>query len=70
MHDSDPADAQLRADLIAVWERWAHRHYPQDIGDEGGWDESVLDEWLRFAKQIVLTDGEVRPSTRHRPEVR
>jgi hypothetical protein len=64
MPTMDPADAQLRADVVALWERWAHRHHPQDVGDEGGWDEAYLEEWLAHVREIVREDGEIRPGTR------
>lgn len=65
----DLVDADLRADAIALWERWAHRHHPQDLGDEGGWDESYVEEWLTQLRTIVRQDGDVRPASRERGSV-
>lgn len=59
----EQADTQLRADVVALWARWALRHLPQDVGEERGWDESYLEEWLAQVREAVRRDDDIRFST-------
>lgn len=59
-------EQRLLAEAVSLWEEWAHAHYPDDVGDDAGWDESMVDEWLTEVRRVVLEVGDIRRAP-HRP---
>lgn len=57
-HPYDRKQYELAA---GAWHSWANHHYPQDLGDEGGHDQEMLDRFLRELRAWIVEDDELPP---------